>query len=198
VPDAVARAIVDSLQSDLQRSERQRQEQAAALQQRLATISTRMDQLYEDKLNGKIEEAFWTRKQAEYREQERKLEAALSSLSAPVTREHVLTAERVFELANKAHYLYLTRNSLERGELLKSVLLNCTTDGVSLWPAYRKPFDLIFQRAQNEDWSGREDLNLRPPGPELGCPEPISLLLNHLSGASTASFLLNYGSFGRM
>jgi site-specific DNA recombinase len=166
VPDTIARTIVDSLQADLQRSEVQRQERAAALQQRLATISTRMDQLYEDKLDGKIDEQFWTRKQAEYREQARKLEAALSSLSTPVTKESLLTAERVFELANKAHYLYLTRNSAERGELLKSVLLNCTTDGVSLCPAYRKPFDLIFQRVQNEDWSGREDLNLRPPGPE--------------------------------
>jgi site-specific DNA recombinase len=166
VPDTVARAIVHSLQADLQRSEAQRQEQATALQQRLATISTRMDQLYEDKLDGKIDEQFWTHKQAEYREQERKLEATLSSLSAPVTRENVLTVERVFELANKAHCLYLTRNSAKRGELLKSVLLNCTTNGVSLWPAYRKPFDLIFQRVQNEDWSGREDLNLRPPGPE--------------------------------
>ena len=35
-------------------------------------------------------------------------------------------------------------------------------------PTYRKPFDVIFQRAKNEDWSGREDLNLRPPGPEPG------------------------------
>jgi hypothetical protein len=48
------------------------------------------------------------------------------------------------------------------------------------------------------NWSGREDLNLRPPGPELGCLEPISLLLNHLSGASTVSFLLNHASFGVM
>ena len=31
---------------------------------------------------------------------------------------------------------------------------------------YREPFDLIFERANSEDWSGREDLNLRPPGPE--------------------------------
>jgi len=34
-------------------------------------------------------------------------------------------------------------------------------------------------------WSGREDLNLHPPGPEPGSPEPIYLLLNHLSGAPT-------------
>jgi hypothetical protein len=88
--------------------------------------------------------------------------------SRPVLKstEHLLTVEKIFELANKAHFLYLTRNSAERGQLLKSVLLNCTTDGVSLSPAYRKPFDLIFHRAKNEDWSGREDLNLRPPGPD--------------------------------
>jgi hypothetical protein len=60
------------------------------------------------------------------------------------------------------------RNSTEQGQLLKSVLLNCSTDGVSLWPVYRKPFDLIFERAKSEEWSGREDLNLRPPGPEPG------------------------------
>ena len=120
------------------------------------------------KLDGKIDEQFWTRKQAEYLEQERSLEAALSSMHVPVTSENVLTVERVFELANNVHFLYLTRNPAERGELLKSVLLNCATDGVSLWPTYRKPFDLIFQRARNEDWSGREDLNLRPPGPEPG------------------------------
>ena len=85
------------------------------------------------------------------------LEAGLSSLDVPVTRESVFTVERVFELANKAHSLYLARNSAERGELLKSVLLNCATDGVSLWPAYRRPFDLIFQRAKTEDWSALAD-----------------------------------------
>ena len=30
-----------------------------------------MDQIYEDKLEGNIDEEFWKRKQAEYREQER-------------------------------------------------------------------------------------------------------------------------------
>jgi len=155
VPETVAHAVVDSLQTDLARSEACRKEQAMALQQRLSTIRTRMDQLYEDKLDGNIDEEFWKRKQSEYREQERQLEASASSLSAPVTTKTVLTAQRIFELANKAYSLYLTRNVAERGELLKSVLLNCTTDGVSLSPAYRKPFDLIFQRAKNQEWSGR-------------------------------------------
>ncbi|MGA2981879.1 MAG: hypothetical protein ABSD76_19970 [Terriglobales bacterium] len=119
-----ARAIVGSLQTDLQRSEAQRQEQVAALQRRLTAISTRMGQIYEDKLDRKIDEQFWTRKQAEYREQERTLEAALSSLSIPVTRENVLTIERIFELANKAQFLYFTRNPAERGKLLRGHRMN--------------------------------------------------------------------------
>src|SRR5207248_5184551 len=136
--------------------------------QRLVALRGRMDQMYEDKLDGKIDQEFWTRKMNEWREQERTLESALSGLSAPVTTEKVLTVKRIFELANQAHLLYVTRNSSERGQLLKSVLLNCETDGVSLNPTYRKPFDLIFERVKTEDWSGREDLNLRPPGPEPG------------------------------
>jgi site-specific DNA recombinase len=166
VPETVARTVVDSLQTDLARSEAHRKEQAVALQQRLSTIRTRMDQIYEDKLNGNIDEEFWKRKHAEYREQERQMETSASSLNAPVTTKSVLTAQRIFELANKAHSLYVTRNPAERGELLKSVLLNCTTDGISLSPTYRKPFDLIFQRAKNEDWSGRADLNCRPLAPQ--------------------------------
>jgi hypothetical protein len=44
------------------------------------------------------------------------------------------------------------------------VLLNCAVDSATVQPTYRKPFDLIFERTKNEDWSGREDLNLRGGG----------------------------------
>jgi site-specific DNA recombinase len=174
VPETIARTVVDSLRADLHCSEQKRQEQVAGLRQRLAALRTRMDQLYEDKLEEKITEAFWTHKQAEYSEQERSIETTLSSLDSPITPEHVLTVERTFELAQKAHALYLTRNHEERGQLLKTVLLNCATDGVSLSPTYRKPFDLIFRRAKNEEWSGRVDLNHRPPGPEPGALARLS------------------------
>jgi hypothetical protein len=54
---------------------------------------------------------------------------------------------------------------------VKKVLLNCSIDAVSITPTYRKPFDMIFERAKRKEWSGREDLNLRPPGPE---PDSVS------------------------
>ena len=79
----------------------------------------------------------------------------------------MLSEQRILELANKAYFLYVTRKPAEQAELLRKVLLNCEIDGVSVYPTYRKPFDLICKRAKTKGWSGREDLNLRPPGPEL-------------------------------
>jgi hypothetical protein len=89
----------------------------AALKQRLTALRTRMDQLYEDKLDGNITEEFWKDKLAGYADQERTIETALSSLSAPITSDRVLTVQRIFELANKAHFLYVTRNSGGRGPI---------------------------------------------------------------------------------
>jgi site-specific DNA recombinase len=168
VPETVVRGIVDSIASDRDRSKAERQQRLTSIRQRLAALRARMDQMYEDKLDGKIEEEFWTRKMTEWRTQERALESAATALNTPISENQPLTVQRTLELANKAHFLYLTRNHAEQGQLLKTVLLNCATDGTSITPTYRKPFDLIFQRAKNQEWSGRADLNRGPPAPKAG------------------------------
>ena len=58
VPEKVAHEIVITLNSNRERSETQRREQAALIQQKLAGVRARMAQIYEDKLDGKIEEDF--------------------------------------------------------------------------------------------------------------------------------------------
>jgi len=108
---------------------------------------------------------------SEWGEEEQRIERALNT---PIDSfpSRVLSAKRIIELANKAYFLYLTQKPHEQAKLLKLVLLNCSIDGVSLYPSYRKPFDIIFQRAKTKEWSGREDLNLnlRPLGPETAMP----------------------------
>ena len=75
VPEVVAETIIASLNSDRVRAESERQKRLDATQQRLAALRTRMDQMYEDKLDGKIDDEFWARKMNESREQERRLES---------------------------------------------------------------------------------------------------------------------------
>jgi hypothetical protein len=61
-----------------------------------------MDQRYEDKLDGKIEEAFWNRKMQEWREQEQSLEYRIEALKPPLGASHSLDVKRILDLANKA------------------------------------------------------------------------------------------------
>ena len=126
----------------------------------------RMDSAYMDKLDGKIAEDFWQRKQAEWQTEEARITTQIQSLKEPGFEEHMIYVRRILELAQNAHSLYLTRKPVEQGELLKSVLLNCTIDAVSFYPTYRSPFDLIAKRVKNEQWSGRADLNCRPLAPQ--------------------------------
>lgn len=67
----------------------------SSIRQRLATVRSRMDQVYDDKLDGRIDEEFFGRRMSEYRTQERELQASADRLSAPLNQaDHVLTVER--------------------------------------------------------------------------------------------------------
>jgi len=162
IPDGVLAQIESRLTADHDSGESAKKNQRQKLEQRLSTVGQRIDQAYMDKLDGKIPEDYWQSKTADWQLEEQQILTAFQGLQH-ASPDVLLTAKRTFELANKAYFLYLTQNPAEQGQLLKKVLLNCRVDGTSLYPSYRKPFDLIFNRAKIEEWSGREDLNLRSP-----------------------------------
>jgi hypothetical protein len=118
-----------------------------------------MDAAYIDKLDGKIPEDFWDRKMSEWRVEEQQVKMAIEGLGEAETGDRSLEAEQVFELANKAYYLYFTQNTAERADLLRKLCSNFSVDAVNATPAYRYPFNVIFERAKMEKWSGRLDSN---------------------------------------
>ena len=167
IPDEVTARIERSLDlTQLQQRNRAASERER-LEQRLEEVNRRMDQAYTDKLDGKIPENFWQRKTIEWQAEQEKLNIAVAGFRT-WNNDRISDAKRILELSNKAYFLYFMRKPAEQARLLRKVLLNCAIDGASVYPTYRKPFDMIFERAKREEWSGREDLNLRPPGPEPG------------------------------
>ena len=165
IPDAVLTALQESLDSHQKGMRNESAAHRVGLEQRLASVRRRMDQGYQDKQDGKIPEDFWERKMSEWRVEEQRIQSAINGLQQS-SADSVLSAKRILELANKAYSLYLTQNPTEQAKLLRMVLLNCSVDAVSIYPTYKKPFDMIFQRAKNEEWSGRADLNCRPLAPQ--------------------------------
>ena len=133
-----------------------------ATKQPIAALRTRMDQMYEDRLDGKTDDEFRARKMNEWREQERRLESELLRLKVEVTADSVFTVQSILELANRAHFLYLTRNHAEPGSIAETCPFELRYGWRNSLAFYRKPYDLISERVKNQEWSGREDLNLRP------------------------------------
>ena len=106
-----------------------------------------------DKLDGKISEEFWARKSAEWVAEEQEVLFAMQGLDN-AKPERIVDAVRTLELANKAHFLYVNQCPTEKAKLLKMVLSNCTVDAVSVFPSYKKPFDLIFLFAMRKMKNG--------------------------------------------
>jgi hypothetical protein len=125
-----------------------RKRQAERIEQRLAQLRRRLEQAYIDRLDGKITEEFWEAKSAEWQEEEQALLASLRELERAENPERALDRVRILELANKAHSLYVTRTPQEKAKLLRMVLSNCVVEAVSVYPTYRKPFGMIFERAK--------------------------------------------------
>jgi site-specific DNA recombinase len=166
IPQDVADRITAALENDDVNVRQRVAQERTRLARELDTVQRRMDAAYSDKLDGKVTEEFWQRKQVDWNSEEMRIKSRIAGLKENGKDDRLLDVRRVLELAQKAHSLYVTRKPVEQAELLRKVLLNCEIDAASLYPAYKKPFDLIFKRAKNQEWSGREDLNLRPPGPE--------------------------------
>jgi hypothetical protein len=120
-------------------------------------IRNRMEAAYIDKLDGKIDEEFWERKTGEWRLEEQQVRFALDGLAAADLGDRAVDAQRVLELAKKAYLLYVSRDSTEKANLLRMLCSNFSLDAVSVTPAYRYSFDLIFKRVKMEEWSALLD-----------------------------------------
>jgi site-specific DNA recombinase len=166
IPDEVLARIQEALKREQAGMRNATAQQRQKLEQRLADVRRRMDRAYADKLDGKIPEDFWERMMADWRADEQQIQFAINGLNEHSNSDRMLDVQRILELANKACSLYVTRKPAEQAELLRMVLLNCSIDGASLTPTYRKPFDMIFKRAKKQEWSGRADLNCRPLAPQ--------------------------------
>jgi site-specific DNA recombinase len=121
IPDDVLASIQHSLATDQQRNQQAVREHRQRANQRLSMIRQRLDQAYLDKLDGKIDAAFWERKSAEWRVEEQQVAMALAGLDQ-ASPDRLLDASRILELANKAHFLYVSQNPAEKAKLLRMVL----------------------------------------------------------------------------
>jgi len=113
-----------------------------ALRTRYDRTQQMFDKAYEDKLNGQIPDTLWERKSLEWNNDLVDVQFQIKSHESANTKDYTAGVQ-ILELANQAYDMYLRQPMEERGKLLKTLLSNCTFDRGTLYPTYKKPFDIL-------------------------------------------------------
>jgi len=144
IPETIVGTILEAVQGSSAAAAAKREAEQKHLGVRLSSIRRRVDQAYNDKLDGKITEDFWERKNADWRTEEQGVRIAMASLPDAASSDRTMDVARILELANKAYLLYKTQNSFEQAKLLRMLVSNCSVDAVTVRFESRKTLDLVF------------------------------------------------------
>lgn len=114
------------------------------LNKRYETIQKRLEAIYEDKLDGKIDEEFYQRKSRQYAEEKESVLGLLKRQNEASTKYYELGAT-VVDLAHRATKIYLSpkRTPEERRVLLNVVFSNLSLSNQELQGDFSKAFEVL-------------------------------------------------------
>lgn len=146
-PEA-SETIVDEISRESGVERMRKETHMAMLRREIARLKSRIEQIYLDKLDGKVTEAFWV-------EKNRKWQAELVRLQEKndlIEKEGIATLlpqlGKMLELSKRLVPLYESANSDEKRELLNFTCSNFSLHGETLRFMYKKPFDLLAEGVQ--------------------------------------------------
>ncbi len=122
-------------------------EAMAKLQRECKRIQDRLEAMYLDKLDGRIDADFFDRKAAEFRAEQQRILRDME-FHQNADQSYIEEGIQLMELAHGAHELFENQAPTEKRKLLDFVLSNCTWKAGELKAEYRQPFDLIASAAQ--------------------------------------------------
>jgi len=151
----ISREIVDELLRQLQNEgeERKRMRRAKVLQlkseeQRL--IDQRQN-VYLDKMEGRIEESFWSGLDDRLREKLATVQGEIERLSS--THEpDVYNAQRTLELLERGPELYSLESPEDQARHINWLASNCDVFAENVVPTYREPFASVAIGKETGDW----------------------------------------------
>lgn len=124
-----------------------------AAQARLERVSRLINAACEDKLEGRIDDAFFNAQRAEWESQRAGATEEIQRL-ARATAKKLDTATQVFELVNRAYDLFISREARDQRVLLEVLLSNSVLAEGRLTVTYRKSFDILAEIADTKNEEG--------------------------------------------
>jgi site-specific DNA recombinase len=119
-------------------------------------LQKRLDVMYEDRLDGRIDVALFERKSAEYRQEQARILAEIEGYGA-ADGQYMEAGIRLLELTRNMHRLFEKQQAAEKRRLLNFVVSNSVWRGGEIVPEWRQPFDMIAVANQASDGKNGSD-----------------------------------------
>jgi site-specific DNA recombinase len=122
-------------------------EAIANLQANYNRLQVRIEQMYVDKLDGRIDTSFFDQKSTAWREEQRQILQTIEK-HQNANQDYLEEGVGLLELANRAAELFERQDAREKRRLLDFVLSNSVWANGVLTPTFRQPFDIIVDGAK--------------------------------------------------
>ena len=117
------------------------------LQIEYSRLQNRIDQMYIDKLDGRVDAEFFDQKSAEWRQEQAGVRQTLEQ-HENANQSYLEEGVAILELADRAAELFEKQVASEKRRLLDFVVSNCRWADGELTVKFRQPFDMIAVRAK--------------------------------------------------
>ena len=151
MPEEILQQIIDTLNTVHQDKIDFHNKHFDKLIREQKTLTKMMDNLYMDKLKGRITESEYDRYYQSFRDELTEINIQLEQLQE-AEDNYYITAKHVLNLVNRAYELFESSEVEERRQLIKLVLSNLRVEDEYVLYDVQKPFDLIVKTADSKLW----------------------------------------------
>jgi site-specific DNA recombinase len=146
LPVGIASAVEAQTDEAAATKAAQRRQEIGRLNQRINAVTTRMANALQRSADHPeaVDEDVFQRCMAQWKAEKKQAESDLQTALQSSSKDPELSADRIADLAVRAHAIYHRLHNGDRARLLKMVMANCRTDGRSIHPEFRSPFGVLF------------------------------------------------------
>ena len=136
----------DALRQSAQEKKEFHDQAIETLNARYTKLQNRIDQIYLDKLDGEIEEAFYRKNVTVWRAEQTDLLDKIAR-HQKADENYIAQGIKLLEIATNAANLYRTAEQGQRAELLRFIMPGSQLEHDHVVPVYAPPFDIIHHMA---------------------------------------------------
>ncbi|PIY94346.1 MAG: hypothetical protein COY68_03185 [Candidatus Levybacteria bacterium CG_4_10_14_0_8_um_filter_35_23] len=161
MPDYVLQKITDILKKSHEDESDYFKRNITILEQELGRIKSKLEIMYDDKLEGRITSDMYDRKALEYIKKRDDIVMQIEN-HTKADSNYYIEAKKVLDVAQRAYEIFKSSEDEEKRQFLQFMLQNSVLDGRKIDFTLKEPFDAILNANMLKTKLPREDSNLEP------------------------------------